>query len=86
MATARPKKRITDAHGNFIEKKRWTKKRALMEAAKKAARGGSDGFAKADSQPQKVAAQPARASFGQRNSAMLSLLTSAKPSDKGRLP
>jgi hypothetical protein len=64
--------RITDAHGNFIEKKRWTKKRAMQAAAKKRAAAGSDDFS-AQTQP-KVEAPAARPTFGQRSSAMLTLL------------
>lgn len=70
------KKRIEDAHGNFIEKKRWTKKRAMQEAAKKRLKGTSDGFSA--EKPQKVDAPVARPTFGQRSSAMLTLLAGDK--------
>lgn len=70
------KTRISDAHGNFIEKKRWTKKRAMQAAAKKKAKGGTDDFSK--EQPQKAEATVARPTFGQRSSAMLSLLNNKK--------
>jgi hypothetical protein len=63
--------RFTDAHGNFVEKRRWTKKRALMEAAQKRRAAAADGFSK---DQQKVEAPVARPTFGQRKNAMLTLL------------
>jgi hypothetical protein len=72
MAASRPKQRITDSHGNFIEKKRWTKKRALEEAAKKRAAATHDGFS--NEATKEAAPVVVKATFGQRKSAMLALL------------
>jgi len=78
MAAARTRK--TDAHGNFIEKKRWTKRRALQEQAKLRTAVGNDRFGQATEQLKPTA--PARAAFGQRTSSLLTLLVNSKAADK----